>query len=211
MSDILTDKLIARINDLEARLSKLEANDRKLGDIQLTLGDTAGSNKLTLRDSTPTEVFSVNSDGNIVTAGTLSVTGTIASTGAISSVGAVSGTLGTFTSGVALPKSSGTALYAQDVSGTGSSITIGVGSTATPLGAGVALRGILSVWSNGDGVGALYFADSGGCSIISDRAGIFAAADTASKICAYVTGSALTIKNNRAGSVTVSVVCWRVA
>lgn len=198
MSDQLTDKLINRINQLEERLAELEVKDRKLGDIQLTLGDTAGSNKLTLRDSTPTEVFSVNSDGNIVTAGTLSV-------------GAVSGTLGTFTSGVALPKSSGTALYAQDVSGTGSSITIGVGSTATPLGAGVALRGILSVWSNGDGVGALYFADSGGCSIISDRAGIFAAADTASKICAYVTGSALTIKNNRAGSVTVSVVCWRVA
>lgn len=205
MSDQLTDKLINRINQLEERLAELEVKDRKLGDIQLTLGDTAGSNKLTLRDSTPTEVFSVNSDGN------MSVAGTIASTGAISSVGAVSGTLGTFTSGVALPKSSGTALYAQDVSGTGSSITIGVGSTATPLGAGVALRGILSVWSNGDGVGALYFADSGGCSIISDRAGIFAAADTASKICAYVTGSALTIKNNRAGSVTVSVVCWRVA
>lgn len=65
MSDILTDKLIARINDLEARLSKLEANDRKLGDIQLTLGDTAGTNKLSLRNSTPAEIFGINSLGEI--------------------------------------------------------------------------------------------------------------------------------------------------
>lgn len=173
--------LLARINELSDRIAALEKQER-------VIDATASTANTLVRRGASSEI----------TVGDVTAS-------------AVSGTLGTFTSGVALPRSSGTALYAQDVSSTGSSITIGVGSTATPLGSGVALRGILSVWSNGDGVGALYFADSGGCSIISDRAGIFAAADTANKICAYVTGGALTIKNNRAGSVTVNVVCWRVA
>ena len=63
----LTDRLIARINELEARLARLESSDRKLGDIQLTLGDTAGANKLTMRNSTPTEVFAVDSLGECST------------------------------------------------------------------------------------------------------------------------------------------------
>lgn len=71
MSD-LTDRLVNRINELEARLARLESSDRKLGDIQLTLGDTAGTNKLTLRNSTPTEVFRVTSQGNLVVTGDLS-------------------------------------------------------------------------------------------------------------------------------------------
>lgn len=125
--------------------------------------------------------------------------------------GNVNGVLGTFTSGVVTPKSSGATLYAID-STSGSSITIANNATATPLGAGVALRGPLSVWSNGDGVGAFLYADSGGCSIISDRAAIFAvAAGTANKINCYVTGGALTIENKRGSSITISVTCWRVA
>lgn len=188
MNDTLTDRLLQRVIELEARLARLESTDRKLGDIQLTLGDTAGANKLTLRDSTPTEVFSVDSNGN------------------------VTGTLGTFNSGVKVPKSSGAALYALDTSSVGSSIAIANNGTAAPLGSGVALRGPLSVWSNGDGVGAFLFADSGGCSIISDRAGIFSTtAGTGSKINVYVTGGTLTIENKRGSSITVSVVCWRVA
>lgn len=74
----LTDRLITRINELEARLSRLESSDRKLGDIQMTLGDTAGANKLSLRDSTPAEVFAVDSDGKVITE--LVVTGTTSST-----------------------------------------------------------------------------------------------------------------------------------
>jgi hypothetical protein len=74
----LTDRLINKINALEARLARLESSDRKLGDIQLTLGDTAGANKLTLRNSTPTEVFAVDSLGKTITeliaAGTVSET-----------------------------------------------------------------------------------------------------------------------------------------
>lgn len=67
MVETLTDRMIARINELEERLRRLEASDRKLGDIQLTLGDTAGANKLTLRNSTPTEVFAVDSRGAVMT------------------------------------------------------------------------------------------------------------------------------------------------
>lgn len=74
------------------------------------------------------------------------------------------------------------------------------------------LRGLIVIWSNGDGVGALLFADGGGASVISDRAGIFATtAGTASKINVYVTGGALTIENKRGASVTLSVVGFRFA
>lgn len=114
--------------------------------------------------------------------------------------------------GVNVPRSSGSAVYAIDASALGSAIVIANNGTATPFGAGTALRGLIAIWSNGDGVGALLFADSSGASIISDRANIFAvAAGTASKINVYVTGGALTIENKRGSSVTVSVVGFRFA
>lgn len=125
--------------------------------------------------------------------------------------GNINAAVGTFSSGVVAPRSSGTALYAIDTT-IGSLIAIVNNATATPLGAGVALRGPLVVWSAGDGVGAQLFADSGGCSIISDRAGIFSTtAGTASKINVYVSAGALTIENKRGSSITLSVVCWKVA
>lgn len=125
--------------------------------------------------------------------------------------GSLSAALGVFSSGIQTPRSNGATLYAID-STIGSTIAIANNATATPLGAGVALRGPLVVWSAGDGVGAQLFADSGGCSIISDRAGIFAvAAGTANKINVYVTGGALTIENKRGSSITLSVVCWKMA
>lgn len=112
---------------------------------------------------------------------------------------------------IPVSRASGTAIYSLDASATGSSITIanGAGGTATPIGA-IAFRGLAILWSSGDGVGALYFCDAGGITVISDRAGIFAAADTASKICLFLSGGNFTIKNNRGSSITVSVSLWRV-
>lgn len=114
--------------------------------------------------------------------------------------------------GVNVPRSSGSTVYAIDASSLGASIVINNGATATPFGAGVLLRGLVSIWSAGDAVGALLYADTTGASIISDRAGIFAtAAGTASKINVYVVSGALTVENKRGSSVALNVVGFRFA
>lgn len=261
----LTDRLITRINELEARLSRLESSDRKLGDIQMTLGDTAGANKLSLRDSTPAEVFAVDSDGKVITE--LVVTGTTSSTakafdnfrigieagtpritiednsytqwqidnslgqfrifnpgvvqmtlntsGNLAATGNVSGVLGTFTGGVAVPRSSGTALYALDVANTGSALTLANNAVGNPFGTGSVFSGLLLISETAvDGVAALYMCGGLATVLIAESvAGYYSiTSGTASRTNVYYSpGSPFTfnVENKRGGSRTYNIMALR--
>jgi len=188
--DSTIETLINRVNALEARLREVERRD------VAATSASGTANALALRDSNGGGVFDRLNIG--------SATG--AATGQIKASGAIQSDTSFY-----VPRASGSALYSIDSGVAGSTMTIANNGTATPFATNL-LRGLLFCWDSTDGVGALYFCDSGGTSIISDRAGIFSTtATTASKVNIYNTGGALTVENKRGFSITISVSSWKLA
>ncbi len=162
---------------------------------------------VTLTGTTITMTGAPTVSGATVLSSTLGVTGAAT----LSSTLAVTGVT-TATGGVAVPRSSGTAVFAVDGGATGSQITIANNGTATPFGNSNNFAGLILIKETAtDGHGALFFTVGHFTILLSDPASLYSnTATTASKTNVYLSGGfAVTIENKRGGSRTYSVVAVR--
>lgn len=158
--------------------------------------------------------FLITRSGTTISSVTLAAT-TVAITGnqTVSGTSTVTGLL-TATAGLAVPRSSGTAVFAFDATATGSAISLANNATTTPFGNSNNFGGLLWVnetTTNGGGglfnVGAVGAVPAQGVSIIHDSTSVFSTAvGTASKINVYTVSGVLTIENKRGVTITLQVV-----
>ena len=119
---------------------------------------------------------------------------------------------GSIGSGVRVPRSSGTALFALDTSGTGSSITLANAATTQPFGNSNNFSGLILITNTSNNSAGLFLAGGGTVTLISESvASTYSAAiGTASRINVYYNSSVLTIQNNAGASRTMSVTGFRI-
>lgn len=145
---------------------------------------------------------------------TITRTGITGSSVAFSIPVSVAGAL-VASSGVAAPRSGGSALFALDSTATGSAISIAVDATAQPFGAANNIGGMFQICETvSNGSTALFLTGN-----VSGAAGVIKVADTnsgfsttintASKINVYMASSIVTIQNKTASTISCNVQAFR--
>jgi hypothetical protein len=113
--------------------------------------------------------------------------------------------------GVSVPRSSGSAVFAIDSSGTGSNISLADTASATPFGNSNNFSGLIIVKDVAGGWTGLFFTGGGVMALLSDLSGVYAASDTPSKFCLFLSAGVVTLKNRGGSSRTFSVTGIRVS
>ena len=121
---------------------------------------------------------------------------------------AITGTLGTFTSGVAVTRSGGTAVFGIDASGTGSALTLANNATGTPFGNANNFSGVIFINETAfNGINAVFLCAGGVTSLLAESAAGYYTntATTANRANIYYSANVLTIENKQGGSRTFNV------
>lgn len=144
---------------------------------------------------------------------TLTRSGITVTSYALACAVAISGIL-VASSGVAAPRSSGSALFAMDASNTGLSMTV-ANAAASYIFAGSPTNnfaGLIMVnETSTDKSSAVFLVGASTCTLLGEAGAHWAASNTASKSCVYNPGNSPVIHNNRGGSRTYNIVAIRLA
>jgi hypothetical protein len=138
---------------------------------------------------------------------TTEITGSLTVDGALSA--------GSMPNGVNVPRSSGSAVFAIDGSGTGSAITLSTNATATPFGNSSNFSGLILINETAyNGINAVFLCAGGVTTLLAESAaGYYSTAQgTASKANVYYNSNVLTLENKQTaggGSRTFNVVAIR--